>query len=143
MEKLFGIQPEMFIDKGFKSIWHIGRFAISKSEKDGAKLLKKLIAIAIYPISKCPDSIMLAECDKKFVRVLNLIGLRTETLAPGINYLGSETLPVYSTQKWLTSFLNKSSHFEDAVDFYRQMDSKKKMSPNYIQYFPLALSFAG
>jgi len=143
IQKLFNIDPTGFINDGFSSVWHIGRFAISKSEKEGAKLLRKLIAIAVYPICEANNSIMLAECDSKFVRVLNLIGLKTETLAPGINYLGSETLPVYSTQEWLTFFLNKSSHYENAVNFYRQIESEKKLPAKYIQYFPLALKSAG
>lgn len=143
IEKLFNIQPEIFINKGFKSIWHIGRFAISKSEKEGAKLLKKLIAIAVYPICKDANSIMLAECDSKFVRVLNLIGLKTETLAAGINYLGSETLPVYSSQEWLASFLNNSSYYKDAADFYSQIESREPFSIHYIRHFQSTLSFTG
>ena len=105
---------------------------ISKSEKDGAKMLKNLIAIANYPVCNAANSIMLAECDSKFVRVLNLIGVRTETLAPGINYLGSETLPVYSTQEWLASFLNKSLYYKDALNFYSKIKSKEKLFEHYI-----------
>lgn len=131
IQNLFGIDPEMFINKGFESVWHIGRFAISKSEKDGAKLLKNLIAIATFPICKADNSVMLAECDSKFVRVLNLIGLRTETLASGINYLGSETVPVYSTQRWLASFLHKSPYYKDAQNFYRKIQSKGKLFGRY------------
>jgi len=76
---------------------------------------------------------MLAECDRKFVRVLNLIGLRTEQLAQGIDCLGSETLPVYSTQEWLASFLNKSAYFKDAINFYNKIESKEKLSEHYVQ----------
>lgn len=125
IEKLFNIDPSVFEDLGAKSIWHVGRFAISKSEKEGAKLLKNLITIAIYPICNAPNSIMLAECDAKFVRGLNLMGIKTEALAPGINYLGSETLPIYSTQSWLSSFLNKSPYYNEAVGFYAREGLKK------------------
>ena len=143
IQSLFDIDPAMFINKGFKSVWHIRRFAISKSEKDGAKLLKNLIAIAIYPVCKADNSIMLAECDSKFVRVLDMIGLRTETLAPGINYLGSETLPVYSTQEWLASFLNKSPYYKDALDFYSKIESKGKCFDRYAHNFKLTISLTG
>lgn len=148
IQKLFGIDPAMFINKGFRSVWHIGRFAISKSEKEGAKLLKELIAIAVYPICQATNSIMLAECDSKFVRVLNLIGLKTEQLAQGIDYLGSETLPVYSTQEWLASFLNKSSYYKDALYFHSKIESKKKLSGHYVgehymQDFKLAIGLTG
>ena len=90
-------------------------------------MLKNLIAIAIYPVCKADNSIMLAECDSKFVRVLNIIGLRTETLASGINYLGSETLPVYSTQEWLESFLNKSPYYNEAKEFYNRSAIQNKV----------------
>ena len=143
IQSLFDIDPAIFVNKGFKSVWHIGRFAISKSEKDGAKLLKNLIAIAIYPVCEADNSIMLAECDSKFVRVLNMIGLRTETLASGINYLGSETLPVYSTQEWLAFFLNKSPYYKDALNFYSKIESKEKLFEHYVQDFKLTMSLDG
>lgn len=136
IQKLFNIDPAKFKNKGFQSVWHIGRFAISKSEKDGAKLLKKLIALAIYPICCAPNSIMLAECDSKFVKVLNLLGLKTEVLAPGINYLGSETLPVYSTHEWLSVFLNKSPYYSEAINFYSKNGLEKTLS----QYYPNSVS---
>ncbi|MFT4092234.1 MAG: hypothetical protein QM640_01250 [Niabella sp.] len=129
IQKLFDINPSGFENMGAKSIWHVGRFAISKSEKEGAKLLKRLITLAIYPICKTPGSIMLAECDAKFVRGLNLMGIKTETIAPGITYLGSETLPIYSTQSWLSSFLNKSPYYNEAADFYAKHSLKKNMIP--------------
>ena len=118
IEKLFSINPAQFKNDGVKSIWHIGRFAISKTAKEGAKLLRKLIAIAIFPICCATDSIMLAECDSKFVRVLNLLGIKTEILANGIVYLGSETFPIYSTQKWLYNYLSHSTYYSEAMDFY-------------------------
>lgn len=122
IEKLFSINPARFKNNGVKSIWHIGRFAVSKTAKEGAKLLRKLIAIAIFPICCATDSIMLAECDSKFVRVLNLLGIKTEILANGIVYLGSETLPIYSTQKWLYNYLSHSIYYNEAMDFYSVND---------------------
>lgn len=127
IQKLFGINPLRFKEKGAQSIWHIGRFAISKTAKEGAKLLKKLIAIAVYPISCAPNSIMLAECDSKFVKILNLMGIRTEMLARGIDYLGSETLPICSTQNSLYAYLCKSPHYTEAMDFYIANDLAKYM----------------
>lgn len=120
IQKLFNFCPEVFEQNGVQSIWHIGRFAIAKSEKEGAKLLRKLITMAIYPICAEPNSIMLAECDSKFVKVLNLMGIKTEILAPGIHYLGSETFPIYSTNEWLSAFLNKSPYYEEAINFYKK-----------------------
>lgn len=102
----------------YREIWHIGRFAVSRTEKDGAKLLKQLIALAIYPICKMNGSVMVAECDKKFVRGLNLLGIKTKQLGPGIEYLGSETIPIYSTSEWLRDFLYATPNFEQLAKFY-------------------------
>lgn len=126
IQKLFNFYPEVLEQNGVRSIWHIGRFAIAKSEKEGAKLLRRLITMAIYPICAEPDSIMLAECDSKFVKVLNLMGIKTGLLAPGIHYLGSETLPIYSTNEWLSAFLNRSPYYEEAVGFYKQCELSQK-----------------
>lgn len=92
MQTLFNFCPEVFEQDGIQSIWHSGRFALVKSEKEGAKLLRKLITMAIYPIYSEPNSIMLAECDSKFVKVLNLIGIKTEVLAHSIHYLPERDL---------------------------------------------------
>ncbi len=61
---------------------------------------------------------MVAECDKKFVRGLNLLGIKTKQLGPGIEYLGSETIPIYSTSEWLREFLYATPNFEHVAKFY-------------------------
>jgi len=137
IQKLFGFQPEVFEENGIQSIWHIGRFTIGKSEKEGAKLLRRLITMAIYPICIEPNSVMLAECDSKFVRGLNLMGIKTGILAPGIHYLGSETLPIYSTNEWLSAFLNKSPYYEEAINFYK----KSGLPKNWVKHNNESLVF--
>jgi len=102
IEKLFGIQVNK-ISREHHNIWHVGRFAISKS--NGLLLLKQLLVKAISTICSDTNSLMVAECDKKFVKGLSLMGLKTEALAPSIFYLGSETIPVFSTYEWLNNFL--------------------------------------
>jgi hypothetical protein len=105
IEKLFDLKVEsIFPNNGLCNIWHVGRFAISKS--NGMLLLKKLLIMAISRICSEANSLMIAECDKKFVKVLNLIGIKTELLAPSVFYLGSETLPIFSTYEWLYDFLS-------------------------------------
>jgi hypothetical protein len=105
IEKLFGLKVEsIFSNNGLCNIWHVGRFAISKS--NGMLLLKKLLIMAISRICSEANSLMIAECDKKFVKVLNLIGIKTELLAASVIYLGSETLPICSTYEWLYNFLS-------------------------------------
>lgn len=75
------------------------------------------------------DSIMVAECDRKFVRGLNLLGIQTGLLGRGIHYLGSETLPIYSTKEWLTNFLVRSPYFEEAREIYERDNSPLEIIP--------------
>lgn len=112
LEKLFGINClNLSVCKGGESIWHVGRFAISKKENtSGILLLKKLLFLAIFPICEKRNSIMIAECDSKFVKILNMLGIQTQVLGRGISYLGSETLPIYATADWLKVFLDKNKH---------------------------------
>lgn len=124
IQNLFNIIPSnIVIEQKVTNLWHVGRFAISRSEKDGATLLKKLITLAIYPICMSNDSIMVAECDRKFVRGLNLLGIQTGLLGRGVHYLGSETLPIYSTRKWLSAFLVRSPYLEEAKEIYDRDNS--------------------
>ncbi len=112
LEKLFNIKCRdlPFADK---LIWQVGRLAISKTENPlGINLLKQLLTLAIYSICQHPDGVMVAECDKKLLRVLNLFGIKTEILAPGIEYLGSETIPIYATDEWLKIFCKNSNYVE-------------------------------
>lgn len=93
------------------NIWHVGRFAISQKENTGGiLLLKKLLVLVIHPICQKSNSIMIAECDSKFVKILNMLGIQTQVLGQGISYLGSETLPIYTTSEWLKVFLDRNEH---------------------------------
>lgn len=106
IEKLFNIKIKNILPIGENMhIWHVGRFAITKEH--GLLLLKELLVRAISLICDDADSIMVAECDAKFVRVLNLMGIQTKALAGPIYYLGSETIPIYATNEWLSNFLNQ------------------------------------
>lgn len=130
IENLFNINPSHLVrEQNVTNLWHVGRFAISKSEKDGARLLKKLITLAIYPICMSNDSIMVAECDRKFVRGLNLLGIQTGLLGRGVHYIGSETLPIYSTTEWLSNFLFKSPHLEEVREIYDRDNSSFEIIP--------------
>lgn len=113
MEKLFGIRCRD-LPFAHKLIWQVGRLAISKAENPiGINLLKQLLTLAIYNICQHTDSVMVAECDKKLLRVLNLFGIKTHTLAPGIEYLGSETILIYTTDEWLRVFLQDNCYVDE------------------------------
>lgn len=111
VEKIFKVNlNEIIIDENCE-IWHIGRFAIKKGvDTKGFKIFKSLMAYAINEVCKTENSVAVAECDSKLLRILNLLGLETTVLADPIFYLGSETIPVLFTHKSLTRFLEGNNH---------------------------------
>ena len=97
-----------------KKIYHIGRFAISRNTgANGYVLFKKLITLAIYSICQDKNGIMIAECDKKLLKTLTLLGIKTKILAQPISYLGSDTFPIYATTEWLKVFLTNNEHLQE------------------------------
>lgn len=72
---------------------------------------------------------MVAECDRKFVRGLNLLGIQTGLLGGGIHYLGSETLPIYSTTESLSNFLVRSPYLEEVREIYDRDNSFLEIIP--------------
>jgi len=109
IEKLFEIKPSSLINNIDTEIWHIGRFAIKQfSDKAGFGVFKTLMTFAINEVCKNENSIALAECDVKLLRILRLLGIEAEALADPIYYLGSETIPVLLSYKGLKRFLDKN-----------------------------------
>ena len=53
---------------------------------------------------------MIAETDSKLLKVMNTLGIETVRLGHSINYLASETIPVYSSKNGLLLFYN---HYEN------------------------------
>lgn len=88
-------------------IWHIGRFAIKKGiDKAGFNVFKTLMVCAINEVCKSENSIALAECDAKLLKILRLLEIEAIILADSIDYLGSETIPVLLTYEGLNKFLS-------------------------------------
>lgn len=52
---------------------------------------------------------MIAEMDSKLLRTLNVLGIETVRLGKSVEYLHSETIPVYSERKGLLYFYNRNS----------------------------------
>lgn len=113
IQKLFNINPSerLKINKN-TPLWHIGRFATRKN--NGDKLLfRKLMVTAISPICENKSGYVVAECDKKLLRIMNLMGIKTNIIGNSIHYLGSETIPIamdydglkgfYESNKYLTT----------------------------------------
>jgi hypothetical protein len=112
IEKIFNMNPLNYISGTSRSsYWHIGRFAVDFCEcAASVSLFKRLMMYAIYPICQDYDGHMIAECDSKLLRVMNLLGIDTVNLSNGIEYLGSETIPVYASKKGLNKFYNNHYH---------------------------------
>ena len=106
VQKIFNINPLNSIRYSENStFWHIGRLAVDSSANvSTVSLFKKLMMYAIYPIYQEQDGYMIAEVDSKLLRVINRLGMDTVQLGKGINYLGSETVPVYADKKGLSKF---------------------------------------
>ncbi|REC42371.1 hypothetical protein [Chryseobacterium pennipullorum] len=111
IEKLFQINPSALVGSTKTDIWHIGRFAIKKGiDKTGFGIFKTLMAHAINEVCQNKNSVAIAECDAKLLKVLKLLGIEAITLAEPLHYLGSETIPVLLTFNGLKKFLDKNYH---------------------------------
>lgn len=111
LEKLFSINPQDIIKNKSTDIWHIGRFAIKKGiDKTGFGVFKTLMAYALNEVCQNENSVAIAECDAKLLKVLKLMGIEAITLAKPIHYLGSETIAVLLTYNGLKRFLDKNCH---------------------------------
>lgn len=124
IQKIFNINPLDCIHdiQPVNSIWHIGRFAVdSCGDVSSISLFKQLMVYAITPICQEVHSYMIAECDSKLLRVMGLLGIDTIQLGKGIHYLGSETIPVYSTKEGLLNFYNKFKTKKSSVTKAKEM----------------------
>ncbi|CAK7038961.1 MAG: hypothetical protein PEPC_01661 [Peptostreptococcus russellii] len=112
MEEIYGISVEEILKdyNSNKTIWHIGRFAIDSKTRHNlsSQLLKMLLMYAIEPICQNQNSIALAECDTRLLKIINKLGIRTKTLADSVLYLGSKTVPILSERTDLIQFYNKN-----------------------------------
>lgn len=110
IQKMFNINPlDICRSQNASSIWHIGRFATNKNNKDRT-LFKRLMMYAITPICKDENSVAFAECDSKLLRVMNIMGIKTDIVGDSINYLGSETIPVSMNYKGLKGFYDANQY---------------------------------
>lgn len=115
IQKLFGINPLHIANEvswDTKDIFHIGRFAIKKGIKD-LTLLKQLMVMAVKPICKRKNSIAFAECDKKLLRIMYLLGIKASVIGESIYYLGSETVPILLSYDSLIDFYNENIAYKD------------------------------
>ncbi len=50
-----------------------------------------------------------AECDKKLINTLKRMEISSLCLKDSIEYLGSESLPIYVTSEWLKNYISSNS----------------------------------
>lgn len=109
MEKIFSINPEDCIPGGRDiQFWHIGRFAIKAfAGISTINLFKQLMVLALQPVFMNAGSYMIAETDSRLLRTVNMLGIRTRNLGDSVEYLASETVPVYSSTEDMKDFYNQ------------------------------------
>lgn len=115
IQKIFGICPLSAIcSEEDCNYWHIGRFAIDSLAGIPITLFKQLMVYAVHPIVSDDKSYMIAETDSKLLRVMNILGIETVQLGASLNYLASETIPVYSSKKGLLVFYHHYQNLYNA-----------------------------
>jgi len=132
MEKLFHINIQDIFVPEYPNIWHLGRFVISrKIPDDRISILKKMLYKAFYPVYAIGAGIIVAECDKKLTITLKKMGIDSFILGESIDYICSETLPIYIKSNWLQQyiFLNTARYFqkESREDCKFFLERKKDM----------------
>ncbi|GGF05434.1 hypothetical protein [Flavobacterium limi] len=115
IQKIFDIDPLSVLNYSEKlsSVWHIGRFATRKNSQDRT-LFKRLMVCAIAPICEQKNGVALAECDSKLLRIMNLLGIKTDIIGASVNYLGSETIPIAMSYEGLKEFYYNNKYLVTA-----------------------------
>lgn len=113
LQKIFGINPLLALNTAnINDIYHIGRFAVKKEVRD-INLFKRLLVCVGELISTHKGNVAFAECDRKLLRILNLLGVKTTIVGESVNYLGSETIPIAMTYDGIIGFYNKNKYLLD------------------------------
>lgn len=111
MGKLFDINVHDVLLPDYPNVWHLGRFVISRKIcEDRIGILKKMLFNAFYPVSAMGAGIVLAECDKKLTMTLKKMGINSFILGDSIEYICSETLPIYIKSDWLSQYISTNKH---------------------------------
>lgn len=78
---------------GKELLYDVAEFVVNENYR---YLFRQLMMCAIYPIYQEKNGYMIAECDSKLLRIVNLSGIDTVRLGNSVYYLGSNTIPVYA-----------------------------------------------
>jgi hypothetical protein len=131
IEKLFHIKAESLVIPEIANYWHIGRFVISqKLPSSRISILKQMLFNAFYPVYSLGNGLIIAECDKKVTVTLEKLGIKCVTLGKSIEYICSETLPIYIKSEWLSNFISSNSeryysgkNIQDTNKFFQKISN--------------------
>lgn len=119
IEKDFNISINNFIGELIPKpheVIHIGRFAIDQIKIRKCNVLKmKRVAImkmllfyALRPVCNHSSNVVFCESDEKLYSKLSLLGVYSKIIGEPKVYLGSKTLPIYSTESGVLDFINQN-----------------------------------
>ena len=141
IEKLFNINLKEALPKR-SNLWHIGRFVITKHLPiNRISFFKKLLYNAFYPVHRFGEGLVIAECDKKVITTLQKLGIKSNILGESIEYICSETFPIYIESGALNPFIlaNSQRYFSNNnisdVNWFSKIitcHNQKMVSSNYI-----------
>ncbi len=102
-----------------QDVFHIGRFAIDQekfAENRALKryriaFLKMLLLQALKPVCQGNGfKLVLCECDEKLYVGLKRMGMNVKPIGESKVYMGSRTIPVYSNNLGIQSFVQQNNH---------------------------------
>lgn len=105
-----------------QEVLHIGRFAIDQIKIRKCNILKKkrvaimkmLLFYALSPVCNHSSNVVFCESDEKLYSKLSLLGVYSKIIGEPKVYLGSKTLPIYSTESGIKDFINQNKHLNYA-----------------------------
>ena len=121
IEKDFRIDLMYFI-RGLnfqpREVFHIGRFVIDQDKirkntllrQKRLDILKLLMYYALFPVFNSSYNIFFCECDEKLFSKLNLLGLYPQTIGTPMEYMGSETIPIFCDYNGIKEFFNRNKN---------------------------------
>lgn len=134
IEELFDVSAQDLLLPGIDHFWHIGRFVISrKIPKDRISILKKILYNAFYPVYKMGSGLIIAECDKKVTLTLEKLNVTSFVLGKSIEYICSETLPIYIRSEWLNEFVSSNADRYFSTENVRDVQFFSNMTRSLIE----------
>jgi hypothetical protein len=131
MQKEFGIKMQDITKKypfNVNRIWYMGRFAIHGGRvstnpdlsKKRTMMYRLLLQAAFRHVVENDNDVVMAECDSRLYRNLNLIGVKPDAITEGKMVMGSVAIPIMSTGSRLRFFCDEYRHILDYDYVYQE-----------------------